>query len=46
MASVSLQLLLGHDPIPGQMLLYDGRRMSLDKVSLERSPGCPVCGHI
>lgn len=44
MASVTLQMLLGHNPIPGQMLLYDGKRLELDRVPVERSPGCPVCG--
>lgn len=46
MASVTIQMLLGHDPIPGELLLYDGKRMTLDKVPVERSPGCPVCSHI
>ena len=46
MASVTLQLLLGHNPIPGELLLYDGRRLELDRVPAERSPGCPVCGHL
>lgn len=44
MASVALQMLLGHNPIPGQLLLYDGKRLELDRVPVERSPGCPVCG--
>lgn len=46
MATVTLQMLLGRDPIPGELLVYDGRRMTLDRVPVERSPGCPVCGHI
>lgn len=44
MASVVLQMLLGHNPIPGELLFYDGKGMTLDKVPVERSPGCPVCG--
>ena len=44
MASVAIQMLLGHNPIPGELLLYDGKRMALEKVPVERSPGCPVCG--
>lgn len=44
MASVALQMLLGHNPIPGELLFYDGKGMTLDKVPVERSPGCPVCG--
>lgn len=44
MASVALQLLLGENPIPGELLLYDGRRLELERVPVERSPGCPVCG--
>ena len=44
MASVTLQMLLGHNPIPGELLFYDGKGMTLDKVPVERSPGCPVCG--
>ena len=44
MATVALQMLLGHNPIPGEMLLYDGKRLELDRVPVERSTGCPVCG--
>ena len=44
MASVTIQMLLGHNPIPGELLFYDGKGMTLDKVPVERSPGCPVCG--
>ena len=44
MSSVAIQMLLGHNPIPGELLLYDGKRMALDKVPVERSPGCPICG--
>ena len=44
MASVTLQMLLGHNPIPGELLLYDGRRLELDRVPVERGMGCPVCG--
>ena len=44
MATVALQMLLGHNPIPGEMLLYDGRRLELDRVPVERGTGCPVCG--
>lgn len=44
MSSVAIQMLLGHNPIPGELLLYDGKRMALDKVPVERSSGCPVCG--
>lgn len=44
MASVTLQMLLGHNPIPGELLLYDGRRLELDRVPVERGTGCPVCG--
>ena len=44
MATVALQMLLGHNPIPEEMLLYDGKRLELDRVPVERSTGCPVCG--
>lgn len=44
MASVTIQMLLGHNPIPGELLLYDGRRLELDRVPVERGTGCPVCG--
>ncbi len=44
MASVTLQMLLGRNPIPGEILLYDGKRLELDRVPVERSPGCPICG--
>lgn len=44
MASVTIQMLLGHNPIPGELLFYDGKGMTLDKVPVGRSPGCPVCG--
>ena len=44
MASVTIQMLLGHNPIPGELLLYDGRRLELDRVPVERGMGCPVCG--
>ena len=43
MATVALQMLLGHNPIPGEMLLYDGKRLELDRVPVERGTGCPVC---
>ena len=39
-----IMLLLGHNPIPGELLLYDGRRLELDRVPVERGTGCPVCG--
>lgn len=44
MASVTIQMLLGHNPIPGELLLYDGKRLELDRVPVERGMGCPVCG--
>lgn len=44
MATVALQMLLGHNPILGEMLLYDGKRLELDRVPVERGTGCPVCG--
>ena len=44
MASAALGLLLGANPIPGELLLYDGTRLELDRVPIGRSPGCPVCG--
>lgn len=44
MASVTIQMLLGHNPIPGELLLYDGKRLELDRVPVERGTGCPVCG--
>lgn len=44
MASVALRMLLGRNPIPGELLLYDGRRLELDRVPVEKAPGCPVCG--
>lgn len=30
--------------IPGELLLYDGKRLELERVPVERSPGCSVCG--
>ena len=44
MASAALGLLLGENPIAGELLLYDGKRLELDRVPVERSPGCPICG--
>lgn len=42
MSSVAFQLLLGENPIPGELLLYDGKRLELERVPVERSPGCSV----
>lgn len=33
-----------HRHIPGELLLYDGKRLELERVPVERSPGCSVCG--
>lgn len=46
MATVALQMLLGHNPIQGEILLYDGRRLELDRVPVERGQGCPVCAKL
>lgn len=45
MANIAIKMFLDENPIPGEMLLYDGFRLALDKVPVERDPNCPICGH-
>jgi adenylyltransferase/sulfurtransferase len=44
-ATEALKLLLGvGDPLIGRLLVYDALGMSVDEVTFERRPTCPVCG--
>ncbi len=45
MALEAIKLLTGYgEPLLNRMLLYDASDMRFWKVSLQRDPGCPVCG--
>jgi len=44
-ADMALLWLLNHyNPIENKLLLYDGFRMSIDLIKIERDNNCPVCG--
>jgi adenylyltransferase/sulfurtransferase len=44
-ATEALKLLLDvGDPLVGRLLVYDALETSVDEVSYERRPTCPVCG--
>lgn len=44
-ANMALLWLLGeYNPIENRLLLYDGYRMSIDLIKIERDMNCPVCG--
>jgi sulfur-carrier protein adenylyltransferase/sulfurtransferase len=44
-ANEALKLLLGiGDTLVGRLLLLDALGTTLDEVSVQRDPGCPVCG--
>ena len=44
-AAEALKLLTGAgEPATGKLLMLDARRMTWDSVSLQRQPGCSVCG--
>ncbi len=44
-ANEALKLLLGiGDTLQGRLLLFDALGTTLDEVSVQRDPGCPVCG--
>lgn len=45
-ANVLLSILLGKNPVPGEILVYDGVNVSLEKVKAVRNPECRVCGKI
>ena len=46
-ALAAVRLLLGvPDPSMGALLFFDGAEMSVDRITLERDPGCAVCGKI
>ena len=34
------------EPLVGRLLIFDGLKMKFEEVRVDRSPGCPVCGHI
>lgn len=46
MANTAIEMLLEKNPIPGEMLLYDGVRLTLEKVPVSRDPNCRICGEI
>ena len=47
MANTAIKMLLGNEnPIPGEMLLYDGINLTLEKIPVDRNPNCLVCGKI
>jgi adenylyltransferase/sulfurtransferase len=44
-ANEALKLLLGiGDSLVGRLLLLDALGTTLDEVSVQRDPACPVCG--
>jgi molybdopterin/thiamine biosynthesis adenylyltransferase/rhodanese-related sulfurtransferase len=44
-ANETLKLLLERgDSLAGRLLLFDALGTTLDEVSVQRNPGCPVCG--
>ncbi|MGC9071269.1 MAG: HesA/MoeB/ThiF family protein [Acidilobus sp.] len=43
-AGLAIRYLAGDAPQPGELILIDGRNMSIEKVNVKRSPSCPVCG--
>ena len=43
-AGLAIRYLVGDPPPPDELILIDGRAMSIDKVQVRRDPGCPVCG--
>ena len=44
-ANLALLWLLGHEnPIANKLLLYDGFRMSVDLIRIDRNKSCSVCG--
>lgn len=44
-ATEAIKLLLGQGTsLTGRLVLYNARDASFDEVSIERNPGCPVCG--
>jgi molybdopterin-synthase adenylyltransferase len=44
-AAEALKLLAGSgEPLAGRLLMLDARRMAWDSISLQRQPGCSVCG--
>ncbi len=42
-AGLAIRYLVGDNPEPGELIVIDGRRMSMDKVKVMRDPSCPVC---
>lgn len=44
MANTAIEMLLDRNPIPGEMLLYDGVNLALERVPVTRDDECPVCG--
>jgi molybdopterin/thiamine biosynthesis adenylyltransferase len=46
-AAEALKLLVGTgEPLAGQLLMLDARRMAWDAVTVARQPRCPVCGTV
>ncbi len=44
-ASEALKLALGiGEPLTGRLLLFDALHTTLDEVSIQKNPDCPVCG--
>ncbi len=43
-AGLAIRYLIGDSPPPDELILIDGRSMSIDRVQVKRDPGCPVCG--
>lgn len=45
MAQSALLLMLGlQNPLPNMLLYFDGERMTFERISISRSPSCPICG--
>ena len=44
-AGLAVRYLAGDRPSPGELIVIDGRNMSIEKVSVQRNPDCPVCVH-
>jgi molybdopterin/thiamine biosynthesis adenylyltransferase len=46
-ANEAIKLLLGMTPsLFGRLLIYDGRELSFEIISLDRNPACPVCSRV
>ena len=47
MAQAALLLLLGlPNPLPNDLLIFDGETMTFEKIAVSRKPKCAVCGNL